>query len=112
MSGTIRSCPTDVTVIRSIESPPAIIRSIESPPAIIRSIVGPIIIAGGASTRPPPVLFAVATAEWIVNHNLGYVPTVMVTDLAGNMIGVEVNITTTQIFVRPNAAMTGYVHYY
>jgi hypothetical protein len=47
-----------------------------------------VIINNGSAARPQPVIFSVASAPWIVNHNLGYVPQVMVTDLAGNDFGV------------------------
>jgi hypothetical protein len=71
-----------------------------------------VIINNGNTARPQPVVFAVASAPWIINHNLGYVPQVMVTDLAGNAFGVEKKVTSTQIIISPNSPATGYVHYY
>jgi hypothetical protein len=44
-----------------------------------------VIINNGSAARPQPVIFSVALAPWVINHNLGYVPQVMVTDLAGNV---------------------------
>jgi hypothetical protein len=71
-----------------------------------------VVINNGVTIRPPPVAFSIATTPWIINHNLGYVPQVLITDLAGNTLGVEKKITPTQIIVSPNAPATGYVHYY
>jgi hypothetical protein len=83
------------------------IQSIEM--AVVEQLV---IINNGDTARPQPVVFSVASSLWVVNHNLGYVPQVMVTDLAGNAFGVEKKVTATQIIVNPIAPTTGYVHYY
>lgn len=69
------------------------------------------IVFNGVNAGTRTIAFPVPTAPWLVNHDLNYVPQVWITDLAGNQVTIETVITTSQIIARPNAPMTGYLHY-
>lgn len=52
---------------------------------------------------------SVATQTWTFNHTLNRVPKIEVTDLAGNRIYVETQVTLTQAIVRSVVPATGIV---
>jgi hypothetical protein len=52
---------------------------------------------------------SVAAATWTFNHTLNRVPKIDVTDLAGNRISVETQVTLTQAIVRSVIPITGIV---
>lgn len=64
------------------------------------------------NTSSPPIVVTQSTAEstWTINHTLNRVPSVDVTDLAGNKIFVETQATQTQVLVKALSPITGVVY--
>lgn len=50
---------------------------------------------------------SIAATSWTINHNLGWEPTYSLSDLAGQPITADVQVTTTQAFVVGNSPFTG-----
>jgi hypothetical protein len=80
-------------------------------PSIQVVVGGTTNIVNNGTTGSIAVPFTVPTALWLINHNLGYVPIVTATDLAGNQLSIEMELTTTQIVAKPNQPTTGYIYY-
>lgn len=62
--------------------------------------------------RPREFAIATSSAEWILNHNLGYYPVVQPLNLARQEINAEVqHISVNQVRIFFNAPITGYILY-
>jgi hypothetical protein len=75
------------------------------------TIGGSTTVINTGTTGSIEVPFAVPTMLWLVNHNIGYIPIVVATDLAGNQISMEMELSETQIKAKPNQPTTGYIYY-
>jgi hypothetical protein len=53
---------------------------------------------------------SVAATTWTFNHTLNRVPSIEVTDLVGNRLLVETQVTQTQAIVRSESPITGFVY--
>lgn len=73
---------------------------------------GPVIVGGGSGGGSAAQEFvqSVAAADWVFNHTLGRRPGVTVTDLVGNSLLLETQVTTTQVMVRSTTPLTGVVY--
>jgi hypothetical protein len=69
---------------------------------------GPVSVGEGKSSAAVrEFVQSVAATDWVINHTLGRRPIVSVTDLAGNSLLLEIQITTTQVIVRSTTPITG-----
>ena len=63
-----------------------------------------------SSYQPTVVTQSTAASTWTINHTLNRVPSVDVTDLAGNKIFVETQATQTQVLVKSVSPITAVVY--
>ena len=79
---------------------------------VVNSYAGGVIYAGGSSQSQQYLSFtqSIAATTWTFSHNLGRKPGAHITDLAGNALFVESQVTDTQVFVRSASPVTGIVY--
>lgn len=97
----------DVAVV---ESPVEISSVVETPSevAVVNSYAGGVIYAGGGQQQS--FTQSVASSAWTFSHNFGRRPGAHITDLAGNTLFVDHQVTDTQVFVRLVTPATGIVY--
>ena len=101
----------DPTVVTRWAGPscPVFAAAAAVPPQPIAAVIGPPGPQGPPGEVSPPVVFtqSSASAEWIINHNLGFWPFVTIHGVGGNEVDAEVaNVSLNQVrvlFSQPTA---------
>lgn len=99
-------------IVATPSGEPAVINVVEQGHTIITVWPGgPVVVgANGGGGAVQEFVQSVAATNWVFNHTLNRRPALSVTDLAGNNLIVETQVTSTQILVKSVTPITGIVY--